>query len=157
TVKTVPETRVIDISVTSTAPDFSARAANTIATEHVTHSLDQRWEGIKQTSDWISPKLEELRTKLETSERALQDYALSSGVMFMSEGENSIAETKLLQLEAELSKAEAERVQRQTEHELASSTQPEFFPKTAEDATAKEYQIKLTDLRRQLAELRENY
>jgi capsular exopolysaccharide synthesis family protein len=155
--RVVPETRLIEITTVSADPALASLVANTVADQYIKHSLDSRWESIKQTSDWISPKLDELQSKLEASERALQAYAESSGVMFMSEGENSVAETKLLQLEAELSKAEAERVSKQTEYELASSTQPEFFPKAAEDAASKEFQIKLTDLRRQLAEFRENY
>lgn len=155
--RVVPETRLIEITAVSADPTLAPLVANTVADQYIKHSLDARWESIKQTSDWITPKLDELQAKLEASERALQAYAGSSGVMYMSEGENSVAETKLIQLETELSKAEAERVTKQTEHELASSTQPEFFPKAAEDTASKEFQIKLTDLRRQLAELRENY
>jgi polysaccharide biosynthesis transport protein len=155
TVRTLPETRVIEVTATSANRDLTPVIANTIADEYMAQTLDLRWETIKQTSNWITPKLDELRVKLEASERALQAYAQSSGVMFMSEGQNSIAETRLLYLESERSKAEAERLLKQTEFELASSTQPEFFPRTAEDATAQEYGVKLTDLRRRLAELRE--
>lgn len=154
--RVVPETRLIEITAVSPDPVLAPLVANTVADQYIKHSLEARWEAIKQTSDWITPKLDELQAKLEASERALQAYSESSGVMYLAEGENSIAQTKLLQLEAELSKAEAERVTRQTEHELASSTQPEFFPKAAEDTAAKEFQVKLTDLRRQFAELREN-
>jgi capsular exopolysaccharide synthesis family protein len=157
TVRALPETRLIEITATSTDRDLAAVVANRTAQVYIDQSLDVRWEAIKQTSEWITPKLDELRIKLENSEGALQGYAESSGVMFMPEGENSVAQTKLLQLELELSRAEGERVMKQTEYELASSTRPEFFPRAAEDAAAREYQVRLTDLRRQLAELRENF
>ena len=92
-----------------------------------------------------------MRIKLEKSEDELQSYAQASGLVFTSEKDN-IAEEKLRQLQEELSKAQADRVDRQSKYELAS-TAPQCLPEVVDNATLKEYQIKLTDLHRQLAEL----
>ncbi len=66
---------------------------------------------------------------------------------------SNVAEEKLRQLQEELSKAQADRVTRQSKYELASTAPPDSLPEVLDDATLKEYQVKLTDLRRQLAEL----
>ena len=64
-----------------------------------------------------------------------------------------MAEEKLRQLQEELSRAQAERAARQSKYELASTAPPESLPEVLDDKTLEEYQVKLTDLRRQLAEL----
>ena len=96
--------------------------------------------------------MEDVRIKLEKSEDELQSYAQASGLLFTSEKDN-VAEEKLRQLQEELSKAQADRVAKQSKYELASTAPPESLPEVLDDATLKEYQVKLTDLRRQLAEL----
>jgi succinoglycan biosynthesis transport protein ExoP len=73
-------------------------------------------------------------------------------LLFTSEKDN-VAEEKLRQLQEELSKAQVDRVARQSTYELVSSASPESLPEVLDDATLKDYQVKLTDLRRQLAEL----
>jgi capsular exopolysaccharide synthesis family protein len=73
-------------------------------------------------------------------------------LLFTSEKDN-IAEEKLRQLQEELSKAQADRVGTQSKYELVSTAPPESLPEVLDDKTLGEYQVKLTDLRRQLAEL----
>ena len=81
------------------------------------------------------------------------------GLLFTSEKvgtqliEDNVAEEKLRQLQEELSKAHGERVTKQSKYELVSSAPPESLPEVLDDKTLEDYQVKLTDLRRQLAEL----
>ena len=96
--------------------------------------------------------MEDVRIKLEKSEDELQSYAQASGLVFTSEKDN-VAEEKLRQLQEELSKAQADRVDKQSKYELASTAPPESLPEVVDNPTLKEYQVKLIDLRRQLAEL----
>ena len=96
--------------------------------------------------------MEDVRIKLEKSEEQLQGYARTAGLLFTSEKDN-VAEEKLRQLQEELSKAQADRVTEQSKYELATTASPDSLPEVLDDATLKDYQVKLTDLRRQLAEL----
>ena len=103
--------------------------------------------------------MEDVRIKLEKSEDELQSYAHASGLLFTSEKvgsqliEGNVAEEKLRQLQEELSKAHGDRVAKQSVYELVSSAPPESLPEVLDDKTLEDYQVKLTDLRRQLAEL----
>jgi len=96
--------------------------------------------------------MEDVRIKLEKSEDELQTYANATGLLFTSE-EDNIAEEKLHQLQEELSKAHSDRVAKQSRYELGSSAPPESLPEVLDDKTLGDYQVKLTDLHRQLAEL----
>jgi succinoglycan biosynthesis transport protein ExoP len=145
-------TRLIEIRYDSTDPQLSADVVNTLTAELIERNIESHWKTTQQTGEWLTHQMEDVRVKLEQSEDELQTYANASGLLFMSEKDN-VAEEKLRQLQEELSKAQADRVTKQSKYELAAKSSPESLPDVLDDATLKEYQIKLTDLIRQRAEL----
>lgn len=151
-VRAEPNTRLVEIRYDSTDPQFAANVVNTLTTEFVQQNLESRWKTSQQTGKWLTQQMEGVRIKLEKSEDQLQHYALVSGLSFTSEKDN-VAEDKLRQLQEEFSKAQEDRVAKQSRYEVASTASPESLPEVLDDGTLKEYQVKLTDLRRQLAEL----
>jgi capsular exopolysaccharide synthesis family protein len=151
-VSTEASTRLVEILYDSKDPQLAADFVNTLTTEFIQQNLEARWKTTQQTGEWLTRQMEDVRIKLEKSEDELQSYAHASGLLFTSEKDN-IAEEKLRQLQEELSKAQADRVGAQSKYELASTASPESLPEVLDDKTLGEYQVKLTDLRRQLAEL----
>jgi succinoglycan biosynthesis transport protein ExoP len=151
-ISTEANTRLIEIRYDSTDPQLATDFVNTLIAEFVQQNIESHWKTNQQTGEWLTQHTEDVRIKLEKSEDELQSYARASGLLFTSE-QNNVAEEKLRQLQEELSKAQADRVASQSRYELASRTSPESVPEVLDDATLKEYQVKLTDLRRQAAEL----
>jgi succinoglycan biosynthesis transport protein ExoP len=151
-ISTEANTRIVEIRYNSTDPQLAADFVNTLTTEFVQQNLESHWKTTLQTGEWLTHQMEDVRIKLEKSEDELQSYANASGLMFTSEKDN-VAEEKLRELQEELSKAQADRVASQSRYELASTAAPESLPEVLDDATLKEYQVRLTDLRRQLAEI----
>ena len=151
-ISTEANTRLVEIRYDSTDPQLAADFVNTLTAEFVQQNLESHWKTTQQTGEWLTHQMEDVRIKLEKSEDELQSYAHASGLLFTSEKDN-VAEEKLRQLQEELSKAQADRVASQSKYELASTASPESLPEVLDDATLKEYQVKLTDLRRQLAEI----
>src|SRR5947207_1075754 len=150
--KALPQTRVIELTCDSTDPGLAANFANTLITEYTELSLESRWESAQHTGEWLTRQLEEIRINLEKSEDRLQSYAHASGLMFMSE-KDSVAEQRLRQLQGELSTAQADRIAKQSKYEMAKSSSPGSLPEVLDDASLRDYQDKLTELRSQLAEL----
>ena len=70
----------------------------------------------------------------------------------MTEKEN-VTEGRLKELQDELDKAQADRVDKQAKFEEAKSKPAESLPETIDDPTLREYSLKLTDLHRQFVEL----
>src|SRR5207237_3001433 len=101
--------------------------------------------------------LQDVKTKLEKSEDALQRYAHASDLTFLSGAENTTSEERLKQLQLELSKAEADRVQTQSRYEQATKAPADSLPEVVDNPTLKEYQVQLTGLRRQLADLSSSF
>jgi capsular exopolysaccharide synthesis family protein len=155
-VRVLGDTRIVEIRSDSTDPQMAADFANILADEYVRHSLDIRWQTTQRTGDWLNRQLGDLRIKLEQSEETLQRYARQSGLMFTSEHE-SVAEERLRQLQAELSQAQADRIAQQSREELARMSSQDSLPEILDADNLGQYQMSLTELRRQLAELKSTY
>ncbi len=145
-------TRVVEILYDSTNPQLAADFVNSLTSEFIQKNLEVRGQTTQETGKWLTRQMEDVRIRLEKSEDELQSYAHASGLLFTSDKGN-VAEERLRQLQEELSKAQADRIAKQSKYELASTASPESLPEVLDDLTLKEYQVKLTDLRRQLAEL----
>jgi capsular exopolysaccharide synthesis family protein len=151
-VRAVVGTRLVQVSYDSPDPKFAAEYVNTISSEFIDQNVEVRYDASQRTDQWLTRQLNDLKIKLERSEDELQRYARATGLQFTGE-KDSVAEEKLMQLQAELSKAQADRVARQSKYELATSTPPESLPEILDDSALRDYQSKISDLRRQLAEL----
>lgn len=155
-VRTSGMARIVEVLCDSTNPRLAADFVNTLATEYIDQNLEARWKTSQHTGEWLTRQLEDLKIKLEKSEDDLQVYARSAGLMFTAEKE-SMAEEKLRQLQQALSNAQADRVAKQSQYQIMLTSPPDSLPEVLDDASLRENQAKLTDLRRQLAELSSSY
>ncbi|MBX5495119.1 MAG: polysaccharide biosynthesis tyrosine autokinase [Bryobacteraceae bacterium] len=155
-VRTAGQTRIVEIFFDSPDPKLAADFVNTLANEYIEQNLEARWQMSQRTGEWLSRQLEDMRVKLERSEDALQSYARQAGILITSENEN-VAEQKLAQLQTALTIASQDRVLKQSRLEMAETAPPETLGDVLNDSSLRVYQEKLTDLRRQLAELSTTY
>src|SRR5206468_566017 len=65
----------------------------------------------------------------------------------------NVAEERLRQLQAEALRAESDRVTKQSQYELIQKSSADSLPQVVDDKSLDEIQGKLTDFRRQLADL----
>jgi len=151
-VRARPNTRLVEILYDSADPAYAADFVNALAAETIDRNLQTRWETAQYTSEWLTRQMEDLKRKLEKSEVSLQSYARSVGLAFMGEKDN-LAEQKLRQVQDELSRAQADRIAKQSRYELAVNASVEALPEVLDDTGLKDYQGKLTELRRQMADL----
>jgi capsular exopolysaccharide synthesis family protein len=151
-IRAAGQTRIIEITVDSADPKIACGFANVLASQFIEQSIESRWSMTQRTGDWLARELEGMRLKLEHSEDALQAYARKNGLLYTAE-KQSVSEQKLYQLQSELSKAEADRVAKQSRFEMTRTATPDSLPDVMNDNNLRELQSKLTDLRRQKAEL----
>ena len=150
------QTRVIDVTVDSLDPGVAAEFANVLGDQFINENIEARWKMSQRTIDWLGVQLDKTRIKLEESEANLQAYARNAGLLFTgadSSQSTNVSEDKLRQLQQSLSTASADRVAKQSRYEIARSSSPEGLPEVLNDPALHEYQTKLTDLRRQIADL----
>ncbi len=147
-------TRIIEISTSTPHPKLTAAYVNLLADEFIQQSLESRWKSAQNVTGWLSGQLGELRQKLEAAEKRLRDYTAESGLIIPTDSQKGgIAEQKLRQVQDELFRAQADLVSKETRFELASNAPPDSLSELLEDGALRDYQLRLTDLRRQHAEL----
>ncbi|MEN6601395.1 MAG: Wzz/FepE/Etk N-terminal domain-containing protein, partial [Bryobacteraceae bacterium] len=133
--------RVVEIRCESTIAEIAANFLNVLASEYLDEALEARVKSAQRIGKWVGDRLEQAKVKLEESEGRLQDEARKSGVP-SNEQIESLADTKLKQLQAELSAIQADRINKQTRNEMAKTAPPETLPDVVDDPKLREYQAR---------------
>lgn len=145
------QARIVEILFDARDPSYAAGFANALAQEYVRQDAANRSRAGREAAEYLDTQLREARIRLRSSDDALQAYAARTGLVFTSERQ-SLSEEKLRQLQDGLSRAQTEAAEKQSRHEIAEATPVEALPDVLADNSLRDYQAKLTDLRRQKAE-----
>lgn len=120
--------RLVEIAFTSPNPALSARVANAWSDSFIQITLERRYQATSYARKFLEGRLEQLRTKLEESERQLVSYASSQKIINLpgsttADGtrlpDRSIDVDDLVSLNSALSQATADRVQSEARYEQA--------------------------------------
>jgi succinoglycan biosynthesis transport protein ExoP len=144
--------KLIKIQSYATDPRLAADFANGLASEFINYDAEQFEKEAKGVASSLMKHVQEIRGNLERSEAALQSYARDKGLMFTEEKDN-VGQERLLQLQAELSRAQAERITLQSKYELAASRPIETIPEIVDSVPLRESSARIAELRRQLADM----
>lgn len=106
------------VSFESSSPALAALVANTVANTYIENDLDARYKMTKQASGWLQERLSSLKTKLDDSERSLQNYREKAGIVDVKSAAQSgagkqIEEVTQRLVETRLRRAEAENAYNQ--------------------------------------------
>ncbi|WP_353476559.1 exopolysaccharide transport family protein (plasmid) [Salipiger sp. H15] len=93
-------THTIFISYDSTDPTYSAEAANAFAEAYLAQQIAIYDSAAERAGDWLKPRVEGLRDRLEVAERSLQRHRREAGLG--PEGEMTMATQRLVALNTEL-------------------------------------------------------
>lgn len=147
-------TRLVAVSYESVDPELAPLVVNTLGEAFVEHNLRAKWNATQKASVWLEDQLEALRDKLEASEQKLQRYAASHSILFVEERKDVTTE-KLAQLEEELTRAESDRVLKESLALLAvdASKGGEVLPGSLSSDAYSEFQQQLSGLRREQSRL----
>jgi polysaccharide biosynthesis transport protein len=147
------QTRIVELFYESPDPALAAKFLNTLVSEYMDQTLQSHWKASERTNVWLSQKLDELKQRLEQSADKLQSYASQSGLLQYGGENNSISDERLRQLQAELSRAQADRVLKQAQYEAATAIAPGAVAEAIDTSAFRATQSRLTELRAQLADL----
>lgn len=147
-IKPIPGTRVIEIRIDSTQPAVAVAFADTLVNEFIQRNIEGRWQSATRTGEWLSRRLDEMRVNIQDSEGRLQHYAKNSGLLITSD-KSSPSEQQLRELQQARSVARSERIAKQSQLEMV---QPGALVENLGDDNLREYEDKIADLRRMIAE-----
>ncbi len=154
TVRSSGNSRLLEILYESPDPKGAADFANTLVSEFIQLNQEERWKAAQGTAEWLTNHLNQMKTQLEASEAQLQNYAQTEGLSYTSASDKeSLAENRLKEIQDELSKAQADRINAEAKYEETKRKSADSLPEIQEDPTMREYCQELTELQRQYAEL----
>src|SRR6185369_12330061 len=94
-------------------PEFAAQAANAVAKSYIQQTTEFKFSASKDAADWLSERLAEQRKAVEASEAALQAYKEHNGGVSITDGASNIVVQRLTDLNAALTKAKTERINKE--------------------------------------------
>ncbi|WP_374944504.1 GumC family protein [Sphingomonas sp.] len=130
--------RLIDISFTSPDPRLSASIANAWAGEFIQYNLERRFDQTAYARRFLEDRLDQVRRKLEESERQLVGYASDQSLINIPVGsdgkgatqERSLVADSLASLNDELARATADRVRAESRIRDGSGSSTEALANT---------------------------
>jgi len=156
-VSPVERSNLVDVSFYSQNAELAARVANQLGEDYIDQNLQVKWNEALKASEWLSGRLVELKSKLKSSEDALQAYAAKNSILFIQNAVNaqaqSMANARLEQLETEYTRAQADRANREALYSLIQKGKVQDLPGTLDNRLIQSLEQNLSDLKRQYSEL----
>jgi succinoglycan biosynthesis transport protein ExoP len=157
TVSPVRNSRLVELEYASAYPDVAANVANGLARAYIEQSLEFKFTSSKEASDWLGQRLAEQRRQVEASEGALQRYREQNDAVSLEERQNIVVQ-KLADLNAAVTRAKTERIQKESAYNQvrnlqSNSTSLDAIPAILSNQFVQQQKTELADLQRQQAQL----
>jgi len=130
-----PNSSLVTISFDSPDPGWAAKIANAIAENFTELNLERRYGSSKYARKFLEEKLEELKVKLEDSEKSLVAYEDKEQIISTKVGKEQqpLADSDLAALNTALQQARNERIRAQELWEQASKNKGLALPQIVND------------------------
>jgi polysaccharide biosynthesis transport protein len=151
-IRALGNTRIVEILCDARDGQIAALMCNNLAQAYSDNNLESRQKSTSDTQVWLSSQLENVRKRLAESESQLKDSARETSLLFSSNVDNP-AQEKLRQLQAEMSRVQAERIAKQSEYEVVLTSGPDALPIALDAGPIREYRLRLNELKTQLLEM----
>jgi capsular exopolysaccharide synthesis family protein len=155
-VQVLPGTQIIEIRFQSTDPKLATDVVNTLVEKYMERTLQTRYEGVVQVSNWLSRQMEELQNRANESQQKLVEFQKSNDILGTDENDNIVID-RLKQLNQEATDAEADRIVKEAKYRLAATGNPELVASVAPSTALPILRQQEADLKAQLAQVSSKY
>lgn len=160
-VKSVKQSRVMNISFQSENPDFSRLVANTIADAYKEEVMAIQMDSSGYAMQWMTVKAEEQREKLAKAESALQQYMKKRDIVTI-EDKVAVLPQQLSELTTKLAEAQAQKnvvgnIYRQIEEAKANKGSLETLSAVANHKEVQDISVNIRGAQQQISELSKKY
>jgi len=152
TAEPLEDTRMLVVSYSHTDPELSAAIVNTMAQVFIARSFENSTEKFTKTSEWLDQMTHDLEGKVESAEQDVANYTREHN-LFSVEGKETLSSEKLSQMFSQATKAESERILRESLYEEVKAGRISQLPEAFSDPKTVELQRKMGDLSMKAAEL----
>ncbi len=118
----IRNTQLVKISFTSEDPKLAAKVANEVGYAYIETNLDARLQATKYASNWITTRLAELRSQLESSENTLAEY-LEREKLIDDSGIDALASAEIANLTERLAEVRDRRIETESAYSALKTSQ----------------------------------
>ena len=157
----VPNTKILSISYTSKNPALAQMIANEVVKGYQNEMLEIKLASSNYSLQWMTDKAQGEKEKLERSERELQKYMRDNDLVTV-ENKLTVYPQKLQEFSSQLSRAEAERKEKETLLAQIEKVGKDFdklekIPVFADSAVLKDQREEIYKARQKIKELSKKY
>ncbi|MEE8574628.1 MAG: polysaccharide biosynthesis tyrosine autokinase [Thermodesulfobacteriota bacterium] len=150
-VEMIRNSRLARITFNSEYPELSSDAANQVASSYIEFNMESKYKTTEKAREWLSEQLEEFQDKVEHSEKALYTFARRHGIFSLEKNENIVL-TRLEGLNEAFTKAESDRISKESFYKEISKFSTDNIPLTQYN----EFDL-INDFKRTLSNLEGDY
>jgi polysaccharide biosynthesis transport protein len=156
TVKRDTSSRLIAVSFASTDPKLAALVTNTAVDTFIDDTYRDRHDAIMRSSAWLARQLDDIRTRMEESNRVLADYQKSIGVADVDDNKSTFTE-EMGELNRQLTQAQADRIQLEALLRSVQAGSPDVLPEIRNNPVVQQLSTQLAQVRASLSQARVIY
>ena len=151
-----PNTYILQISYRSSNRTLASDVANEIALSYLAHTYRIRYKATASLSDFMERQLEELKAKMEKSSAAVAQFERELNVI-NPEQKTSILSARLLELNSEYTKTQADRVQKEAANNSVQGGTLEAAQVSTQGEALKKLTDSLNEAQEKFAEVKNHY
>jgi len=160
TVEPIKQSRLVDVTFTSTDPQFAALAVNTLIDEYAEQNLAIKLESSQNMLDWLAKELDKQLKKVQDSEQALATYREKQNAMSLDDKQNIVTQ-RLTALNDAMIKARTEKISKESlfnqVKSISGGASPDAIPAIAGSQQVQTLKNKMNELVREKSRLEERY
>jgi polysaccharide biosynthesis transport protein len=159
-IEPLKQSRLVQVSFESRDSVLAARVVNSLTANYIDQNLELRWDAAEKASEWLSQQLVGVKVKLEKSEDEMQSYARDNGLLFLESEKGTtenIVDSRLRELEAALTVAQADRIQKESLYRLVEAGDAGALPTVFDNHEMQELTLRLADFEAQRAQLQSTF
>lgn len=156
-VEPVTNSRLVDVSYRSADPKLAAQVANTLSQNYIDQNVEGRFQTSRTTAEWLEQQLSQQRGRLEQGQQSLQRYRERNPGAGAGNGADIVTQ-KLADLNAAVTRAETQRIEKQAAFERLTSIRTDqaaldTFPAVLGNPFIQALKTELAGLERQQQEM----
>lgn len=155
-VNPVRGSRLVEVSFAAHDPLLAQAATNTLVSQFMEQNYRNRYMTTMEASDWLSTQLNDLRSRVAESNRAVAHYQKEYGLVESDDRDVPMAQL-MAEVSRQLSEAQADRIQAEAFVRLVDLGQAETVPTVRDDAVYQSLLTRYADTRASLAKAKAVY
>jgi len=155
----VRNSRIVDLKFRSPDPALATNVANVHARGYIEQNMEFKFLTSKEATDWLSARMAEARKQVEAAETGLQKYREQNDAISLEDRQDIVVQ-KLADLNAAVTRAKTDRIEKEALYTQLSSIQSnqaalDTFPAILSNTFIQQQKTELANLQRQEVELGE--